>query len=45
MIEAEYESTCETCGCGIEPGDMIECVDGDWVHEECAEDEGLEFTP
>lgn len=39
MIEAVYESTCGICLGRIYEGDQIQCVDDEWCHVECAEDE------
>ena len=40
MIEATHESRCTICDLRIYEGDPIVCVDDEWVHEDCAEDEG-----
>lgn len=41
-IPATYESTCELCGNRIHEEDEIVRVDDEWVHAQCAEDEGYE---
>jgi hypothetical protein len=40
---ALYDGWCGLCHNDIEADvDHIICVDGEWVHAECAEDEGVE---
>jgi hypothetical protein len=39
-IEATHESRCGACGKMIYEGDPIEQCEGEWVHEQCALDEG-----
>ncbi|MCW3018626.1 MAG: hypothetical protein JWN10_934 [Solirubrobacterales bacterium] len=41
-IPASYDSTCGLCDGLIGEGDEIVCVDDEWVHALCAEDEGYE---
>lgn len=41
-IPATYESTCDLCGRAILEEDPIVCVDDEWVHADCAEDDGFE---
>jgi hypothetical protein len=37
---ASYDTKCPACGTWIHEGDLIELTDdGEWVHEDCAEDE------
>lgn len=38
-IEATRDSRCTVCDELIFVGDSIEEVDGEWVHEKCAEEE------
>lgn len=39
-IPATYESTCSLCDGRIYEEDEIVCLDDEWVHAICAEDEG-----
>lgn len=39
-IPASYESRCPICDEMIAEGEMIENVDEDWAHENCARGEG-----
>jgi hypothetical protein len=42
IIEATFESECLLCERTIYEGDGIVCVDDEWLHAECAEEEGEE---
>lgn len=39
-VKAEYYSICEICTEQIQPGDQIIRVENEWVHYDCAVDEG-----
>ncbi len=41
-IPAAYEGRCALCDDRIHDGDEIVRVDDEWVHAQCAEDEGEE---
>lgn len=45
IVEAAHAGRCAICDQWIRPGDAIVTditdTDGEWVHVECAEDEGL----
>jgi len=43
-VTAGYRTRCPWCADYIEEGDAIVCVEGEWVHREDAEDEGLEVV-
>lgn len=36
--EAEFESKCAECGDTIKVGSPIVKVEGEWIHEDCADD-------
>jgi hypothetical protein len=42
VIEATYSSRCGLCDDVIKDGDDIVQLSGEWVHADCAEDEGAE---
>ena len=42
---ARFASTCEICAERIEEDEEIVCLEDEWVHRECAEDEGEEIAP
>lgn len=35
VFTAAFPGTCEECGCEIEPGDDVQYVDDELVHEDC----------
>lgn len=39
-IKAQFDSICEICSEEISEGDEITQVDGEWVHYQCADEEG-----
>lgn len=41
-ILSAYMSRCQLCEKTVEEGDPIVKVDDEWVHAQCAEDEGYE---
>jgi hypothetical protein len=41
QVLAGFDGRCPWCDDPIVEGDAIVCADGDWIHRECAEDEGL----
>lgn len=40
MTLADFDSQCGLCDERIREGDEIENVEGEWVHAQCARDEG-----
>lgn len=41
-ITAQHDGRCGICDGGITEGDSIVNVDNEWVHVQCAKDEGYE---
>ena len=39
-FKAQFDSTCNSCGAEIFDGDDVYAVDGDFVCEDCAEENG-----
>lgn len=43
-MEALWRSKCPACGEWIEEGDEITRQEGEWVHDDCADDDDYDWS-